>query len=276
MRKISIVILILLPLLVASCSLVSSLKDTEHEEVKLAFPQWPQTLPPLVCWKVECYKGENGSHVVSQYPPDSKSFSLRVRKNTPFYICATPVTGTQTQPQEFFKCAGAVYPWSLELSWSGGYSANLMRTLVLGMEKSGWSASYICANLCQFNWYKLNQVLEQKQQDSLEEGIFYNPWLLDSQKVLEAIAYKDFTATKLRQSGVFSANLEFCVYSSYVPENQVCCSKEKAGCVTVKKDEPLLVAVPAESQEYGIILYGSSEKNISLEFISLPIYIEGI
>ena len=276
MRKISIVIIILLPLLVVSCTFVQALKDTEHEVVEFAFPQWPQNLPPLVCWKVECYEGETGRHIVNEYPPDSKSLSLKVKKNTPLYICASPVTGSQTMRQEFFKCAGAVYPWSLELSWGGGYSANLMRTLVLGMEKSGCSAGYIAQNLSLFNWYRLNQVLEQKQQDSLEEGVFYNPWLLDSQKVLEGIAYKDFTATKLRQSNVFSANLEFCVYSSYVPENQVCCSKEKAGCVTVKKDEPLLVAVPAESQEYGIILCGSSEKNMSLEFISLPIYIEGI
>ena len=282
-RGLRAAMLIAVSLLLFSCSMFEDLSDTDHEVLEFEFPSWPENLPPLLEWKVQMYVPKTGELLEQDYSPEIRSFSHKVCKNVPLYVCAEPITGSPDSPQAFFKCSGAVYPWEcsgkksfkVNLSWTGGYVCCLMKTMIKSMEKNGENPDDVNRNLQAFNWYKLSQVLIQKEQEQAENEIFYNPWLLDSQKVLEAIAYKDFTATKLRQSGVFPVNFEFNVYSSYVPENINCFTQNNGGYVSVKKEEPLLVGLP-DKMEFGLIIYGSSEKNISLEFISMPIYIEGI
>ena len=163
----------------------------------------------------------------------------------------------------------------IQLSWTSGYVAYLMRSLIKAAEASGYRGPYVSQYIGSFNWLKLIQVLEQKQQEALEAEDFYNPWHLDTQQVLEAIAYENFTAVKLKMSGVFSMELEFPVYSSYVPENEFCGPVEffEKGVVTVPKNRISLFAL---SQNMALMIYGDCEKKVSLEFISMPIYIEGI
>ena len=262
MRKIILLLCLIMPLVVGSCTLFAA-----DETVEFELPQWPDYLPELQGWQVALREpqgpptspqGQGGQHI-----------SLRLPKNQPACIIATPITQNQ-----FFKPAGTIYPYSQKITWSGGYAAYLY-TIIPDSE--------------QFNWEKLLETLEQKQNDALTQQTqapepFYNPWLLDSQEILEGIAYHNFTATKLKSSQTICIPLDFEVFSSYVPENEFFKQKNQT-CVTVKKGQPELfilkyaVPEPVEGQgphEWGLIISASSTKNISLEVISMPIFKEDL
>ena len=218
--------------------------------MEFELPLWPDYLPELEGWKI------SGVTELVEVPPDRKHVSFRLPRNKPVCIIATPVTQTN-----FFKPAGTIYPYSQKITWTGGYAAYLF-TILPESE--------------QFNWEKCLETLEQKQET------FYNPWLLNTQDILEGIAYQDFTATKLRLSGTLQIPLEFGVYSSYVPENQ---EFGPENCVvTVKKGVPELFALRQSSAlrhgsgttEYGLIICATSAKNISLDLVSMPIFKEGL
>ena len=252
MRKIILLLCLIMPLVVGSCALFAA-----DETVEFELPRWPDYLPELEGWQV----------LGARVGPGGRYISLRLPKNQPACIIATPITKNQ-----FFKPAGTIYPYSQKITWSGGYAAYLY-TIIPDSE--------------QFNWEKLLETLEQKQNDALTQQTqapepFYNPWLLDSEQILEGIAYHNFTATKLKSSQTICIPLDFEVLSSYVPENEFFKQKNQT-CVTVKKGQPELftlkyaVPEPVEGQglhEWGLIISASSTKNISLEVISMPIFKE--
>ena len=241
-----------MPLLLGSCALFAT-----DETVEFELPQWPEYLPELQGWSVQ------GARVA----PRERHISLCLPKNQPCCIIVTPITQNQ-----FFKPAGTIYPYSQKITWSGGFAAHLYK---------------IIPDSEQFNWEMLLETLEQKQNNALSQQTqppepFYNPWLLDSQEVLEGIAYHNFTATKLKTSQTICVPLDFEVFSSYVPENEFFKQKNQT-CVTVKKGQPELftlkyaVPEPVEGQEpqiLAIIISATSTKNISLEVISMPIFKE--
>ncbi|MBO4628515.1 MAG: hypothetical protein J5687_01055 [Treponema sp.] len=255
MRKIILLLCLVMPVVVGSCALFAA-----DETVEFELPQWPEYLPELEGWSVQVTlrepQGPQGIGVAEalEAPPDKRHISFKIPKNQPCCIIATPITQNQ-----FFKPAGTIYPYSQKITWSGGYSAQLY-TIIPDCE--------------QFNWEKLLETLEQKQTED-----FYNPWLLDTQQVLEGIAYRNFTATKLRLSKIICVPLDFEVFSSYVPENEYFQQKNQT-CVTVKIGQPELFALRqssgTEDLEYGIIISATSTKNISLEVISMPIFKEDL
>ena len=249
-----------MPLLLGSCALFSA-----DETVEFELPQWPEYLPQLEGWCVQVTlrepQGPQGIGVAEalEAPPDKRHISFKIPKNQPCCIIATPITQNQ-----FFKPAGTIYPYSQKITWSGGYAAKLYS---------------IIPDCEQFNWEKLLETLEQKQTED-----FYNPWLLDTQQVLEGIAYRNFTATKLKTSQTICIPLDFEVFSSYVPENEYFKQKNQT-CVSVKIGQPELFALkyavpePVEGQEpqiLAIIISATSTKNISLEVISMPIFKEDL
>ena len=252
MRKFILLLWLVMPLLLGSCALFAT-----EETVEFELPQWPEYLPQLEGW---CVQG-------ARVGPQERHISLRLSKNQPCCIIATPITQNQ-----FFKPAGTIYPYSQKITWSGGYAAQLY-TIIPDCE--------------QFNWEKLLETLEQKQNDALTQQEqsaqtpepFYNPWLLDTQQVLEGIAYCNFTATKLRLSKIICVPLDFEVFSSYVPENEYFKQKNQT-CVTVKIGQPELFTLRKRSGtagfEYAIIISATSTKNISLEVISMPIFKEDL
>ena len=143
--------------------------------------------------------------------------------------------------------------------------SGILQTLIKGSDDFGTESKD--TYLASFNWERLLSVLETRSQE--ESSVFFNPWLLDTQSVLEGIAYHSFNANKLKMTGVFNAPMEFKLFSSYVPENVRCLAVETLGNVTLRKKQATLFAL---SGSQGLIIYGSSEKNISLEVISMPIF----
>ncbi len=238
-----------------SCSLVTHLQSYEYETVTFTLPQWPSPLPPLQGWSITSDSGkDSSSEQTLVLPATDTSFTLRIKKNEPFYICAQPLTTAQG----FFKCAGTIYPYSKTITWSGGYAACTMKNL-----KTTAPESYLLL----FNWERFITTLEQKQEKSENT---YNPWLLDSPQVLEAIAYHDFAATKLNLSGTLALQLDFPVFSSYVPQNLL------QGTRIIKKGAPQLFLVDDGAYKTGVIICGTTLKKISMDFISMPIFTEEI
>ena len=229
MRKFNLFLLVVLSALAAGIMFCSCQFLAKDEKVRFELPEWPENLPELVGWKVQG----------AAYSPRCKSITLRLPRNEPCCIIATPVT-----KKPFFKPAGTIYPYSQKITWSGGYAVKIYNTI----PEHG-----------QFNWEKLLDALEECP----------NPWLLDSQKVLEGIAFHNFNANKLKLSGAISVQLDFMVYSSYVPENQAFLQNNT---VTVIKNQPELFAL----SDFAVIICASSAKNISLDLVSMPIFKEGL
>ncbi len=263
-----------------SCGLLqetgSHLANSKHETITLELPQWPEYLPELCGWKLELCNSE-GTKLL--YTESSK---IKVSRNSPLCITAQPlIYDSQNRQSNFFKCAGALYPYmlsdsskgrKLKLTWSGGYAATLMKSLIISSgqtEYTGEYSEYIEEMLLEFNWNRLLEILKSKQDE--------NPWLLNSQQILEGIANHNFSANKLKMPGTLSVALDFPVFSSYVPENKAIFEAENQNqfYVTIKKEQPQLYALADDNFSHGVLIYGTSIKNISLEFISLPIYIIG-
>lgn len=247
-------------LLLSSCSLAAHLQSYEYESVTFTLPQWPEELPRLQGWNISGNSGrDKNSPQKLTLPPGQKNFTLRLKKNEPFYVFASPMT----QVQGFFKDAGTIYPYSKSLSWPAGYAARVMETL-----KSAAPQSY----LLNFNWERFITSLEEKQQKAPGD---FNPWLLEWQPLLESIALHNFTATKLNTSSTLSLQLELPLISSYVPQNAAL----KAGPpvqIILKKGSPNLFMLADGSCKKAVIICASSVKNLSIDLVSMPIFTEGI
>ena len=251
MRKFIFVLLLVLPLALCSCQIFA-----REETVEFELPAWPDYLPPLEGWTLI----QDGLSEPVTVQASARIITLKLDKNKPCSISLAPLS-----QNNFFKPAGTIYPYSQKLSWSGGYAVQLFRLLQKAADLD------ITAS---FNWEKLMENLEQKEADSLEQDSspFYNPWLLDSQEALEAIAYHNFTANKIKLSNSLSIPLDFKVYSSYVPENELSL-QQKGSCVSVRMGQPEIFAL---CDSCYLIISATSAKNISLDLVSMPIFKEGL
>ena len=276
MRKITLLTAVTLGAAVlCGCSLLQDagnhLVDSKNQTISLELPSWPDYLPKLSGWKICLYEAGSSRTV------EADNLKIKVPRNRPCCIIAQPlVKAPQNQQSSFFKCAGALYPYagdgdgqkaSLSLSWTGGYAAFLMKSIFVSGLQAGYSAEYTQELVSKFNWERLLQTLEQKNGE--------NPWLLDTQQVLEGISLHNFTANKLKSSGIINAIVTCPVFSSYIPENEKIRQQNGLNehCVSIKSGQKSLFALDDGQFSTGILIYGTSVKNISLEFISLPIYI---
>lgn len=249
------------------------------EKVTVILPELTEPAWEISFWKIEitsCSKT-----VTKKLNGAEGRFNLELEKNRPVSVTVTPVfKKSESEEIEFIKPAGQIYPYGynngkLVLTWGGGYCSSVFKTLVTGAAEAGETAVYIQNYLSRFNWKRFLETIEEKINSSVKDfldaddaasAVFYNPWLLNEQSVLEAIAYDSFNANKLRLSEVFSVDLELSCFSSFVPENEIIMEQKR---VSVRKNEVNFFSL---SQSYGIIVSGASAKNISIQCISMPIY----
>lgn len=209
---------------------------------------------------------------------------LKVEKNRPLSIQAYPVTNLISNEEvQFFLPAGTIYPYdynsstkSQTLSWEGGYAAEVFNLLINGSKENYFSKSEINEFVIQFNWEKLLQNLDensQKSQSALQESgqteKFYNPWLNDSEKLLTKLSERNFTSQLLEPTYLINISkneLTKCdIFCSYVPQNlQV----QKTNMITTKKNQSELFLA---GNEKGLLVTAASVKNISLQWLYLPI-----
>ncbi|MCQ2591472.1 MAG: hypothetical protein MJ188_01700 [Treponema sp.] len=354
-----------------SCSYNGEIEDS-YKTVKLTvyIPEWPPqgeyyentTFPDLVKWQVSVL-GQNlnkSFEIVKNFQKEDavESFELKVSKNQPVSITIQPITRSFGGADlNFFKPAGAIYPYDLEpqnavhplfnnnrnkclkLSWEQGFGALVMQQLYFSsaqevfLNEDGTIWEYISY----FNWKKLQQLVLEKIDQSKETFFpqdsespiqdfsklaFYNPWQIDFQTILEAIAYRKITAGTLSVKSVFSAiippetttagstsalgaknafgstnalfannaspestnasidtNALFAnnastvtnaspsphILSSFIPENPVI---QKYNCFTLQKNKKSVFLVENTNL---LLLKGSSAKNLSKDYLFLPI-----
>ena len=282
MRKILFYHLIFI-LCLGFCSCSQITEPAAEESISVTLPQWPpsdsfsQEYPALLRWKIEVTGAEKQYSFYTQ----KNTVSIQTKKNHPFCLTASPVTQLDEGGEcIYFKPAGFFYPASTEMtaSWEKGFLADLMKELFTeGLEASlaPVEVEYLIST---FNWKKAQETIEKKINSDSE--LFYNPWLVQRKPLLEGISSRTFRATYLNNSGCIPLKMDWLTkavnsqnqlfLSSYVPENQTLPEKNQ---FTIVKNTPVLFS---DGRKYGFFIIYKTSKNISLEFIYLPIYIEDI
>ena len=275
-----------------SCQNTSSFSESSFskETVSFILPAWPPEYgeqflyPELTGWLITTNEVRNQPVEASM-----QEIELTVNKNKPFYVIAQPVTKSTQGQNCFFHCAGGIYPYSYERSgktgtvnviWEQGFSAYLMDSMFL-VAANFYAQSESQKSACEtyitfFNWKKLVTTIQSKTtiDPNVEaQEVFYNPWHTDLSAIKQGIAYKDFSATLLNQKNCFSVVLQDygtneSVLSSYIPENEMIHNFSQ---FSLKKNEENYFSV---NNQYQMIIRGSSAKNLSIEYIFLPIIIE--
>ena len=271
---------ILAAILLASSFLLLSCKHSESfrekDDVRFILPKWPpeygdeSLYPELTGWLITTNDVRN-----QLVKPDVKEIEFSVRKNSPFYVMAQPVTQSSLGECTFFHCAGGLYPYcyegSVNLTWEQGFSAYIMDSMLF-TENSLYAKEMREDYIASFNWKKFSETIQAKTENAAAGSppkAFYNPWQANISAVKQGIAYRNFSAGLLNQVNCFSATLENNkALSSYIPENQIIHNYSQ---FSLKKNEENYFSV---NNQYQMIIRGSSAKNLSTEYVFLPIIIK--
>ncbi len=255
----------------------------EEDSVCITLPSWPpkqdvaDNYPSFSRWQVSIFSAEQQQSFYTY----KDSITVNIKKNRPFCITAQPITLLQDGHEcAYFMPAGYMYPFSSEneATWEQGYLAFTMSMIFKEAIDDCLSPVDIEYFISTFNWKKAQSSIETKIYSDSE--LFYNPWLIPYSKLIESISSGNFKASVLNPTGSAPLELEFLnnyigkqsdlLLSSFIPENHTLNQKKQ---FTVMKNSPILIAVP---NSFGLFINYKSSKNISLEFIYLPIYIEDI
>lgn len=271
---------ILAAILLASSFLFWSCKHSEpfreKDDVRFILPKWPpeygdeSLYPELTGWLITTNDVRN-----QPVTPDVKKIEFSVCRNSSFYVMAQPVTQSSQGECTFFHCAGGLYPYCYEgyvnLTWEQGFSAYIMDSMLF-TENSLYQKEQREEYIASFNWKKFSETIQAKTENAAAGNppkAFYNPWQANISTVKQGIAYRNFSAGLLNQVNCFSATLENNkALSSYIPENQIIYNYSQ---FSLKKNEENYFSV---NNQYQMIIRGSSAKNLSTEYVFLPIIIE--
>lgn len=186
----------------------------------------------------------------------------------------------------FFCCAGTVLPYcdfceneffEISLNWEDGFCAYVLQKVFEGAFKSRSESSDF---VTKFNWKKMIETVRSKIEASELEfecgdnnkGIFYNPWLLDLETVVQKITDGSFTVSCLGVKSVLSidcAEAGKYLVSAFVLENAVI---QKYGRVCIKRSGINLFMT---DNSKGVMITGNKEKNLSVRSVYMPIFCKG-
>lgn len=253
-----------------------------EETIILDLPVWPpeddynNQFPELSRWfvKTSCADSKSSFYL----SPSTATISFSIKKNEPFCATFLPITKLPLSSNcelSYFYPAGIIYPYCKNISWSQGYLASCMEKIFSSKMETGVSDSHINSFISQFNWKKAQDLIDNKIDASYEQDeIFYNPWLLDTSRLLENLCYNNFKASLLNITGCYTyprntlfpeSNIEPLL--PFIPENSYFKAKQK---ITIIKDKPTLIS---DGKIYGTIIRAQSAKKVSKEIVYLPIYI---
>ncbi len=270
----------------------------QTQELSLTFPQWPpvsyKTLednfsecqtpyPKLSRWHVQvvCAEYQDEFFVDASLPSDyaKTALVLSAVKNEPVAILATPITlNSEGAEVHFFKPAGMIYPFDNFFTWEGGFCATVFQQLFKSKKETGVTTKHMEQFLNSFNWIKFERTVSQKMNKSLMEGeSFYNPWQIDLYTLLDYLSYGSFSASYLNTKNIYTIPLSkiqlepeqgIQILSSFIPENDFIRSK---GQISLKKGVESQICC---NLDYAAVVVYNSAKNISLNYIFMPIFIE--
>lgn len=175
----------------------------------------------------------------------------------------------------FFEPAGAVFlnadsNGNLDLKWSEGFVAYVMQCLFESEMKTGEKLSVVSEGIGEFNWAKFDNQIKERVLEC-ENGIFYNPWKVDLECLLKAVAARSFRVNLLYLNNMidFSIPDDMEIWSSYVPENRNIKKKSK---ILIKQSEVNLIS---DYNLTAIIIVGKSAEKLSIKRCSMPNAITG-
>lgn len=282
MKNKNILIIFICGILSYSCSNSPFEKEEilsgERVDVSVIIPEWPpafngsQEYPQISYWILELNTASNS--VTMNCTTLEREIHFCVNKNEPVSITALPVSKDSTESKKiFFKCSGGIYPYGKEntqivLSWKEGFTAFLMQSMFKSSKKMNYSQEDIKNFISKFNWEKLLNSVDEKIENQNQEA--YNPWLLNKEEILKGISNGSFSARALKMKEVMEVKIpeNQHILSSFIPENE---KIEKKSQILIKKSE---VNVFSDYNLNGILVKGDSVQNLSIENISLPLYIE--
>lgn len=264
---------------------------TTEETLELQLPVWPpeddykEQYPELSKWILKTGNGDSTS--ISLITATTTSITVTVQRNQPFCATLLPITKTQllnNQETAYFHPAGFIYPYATNnckstISWNQGFLADIMLKILSSRNETSLSPEQINLAIGVFNWNKAQETIEKKIQNSIADTDtkqinFYNPWLIDSQQLLEGISYGSFKSTYLNITGCYSYKLEdlfpeeeLSPISPFITEN---CRLKQNSSISLKKDTPTLLS---DCKIFGAIITPQSAKKVSKEIVYLPIYI---
>ena len=271
--------------ILSGCHFIADISDEESLVIK--FPDWPPSFssdlyPPLSRWRVTV----NTITDFIDFTTDESYVKVIFKKNQPACILAQPVTLLETgEETTYFKPAGYIYPYSFAQNtkttaqWEQGFIAAIMNRIINSKLETGVTDSHIKEFLTGFNWIKAEENIENKIQKSRlnTDTPYFNPWLIDSAKLLDNLCYGNFKSSYLNLTGTTDFNLDyifpdesFVPLSSFVLENEYLYTKNK---ISLKNDE---LNFFYDGKNTGVVIKYNSRKKVSKEFIHMPIYIEDI
>lgn len=271
-----------------------SFTNITEETIVFELPAWPPEdncstkYPELSQWIITTCNSTKTEKIL--LPAGTKSFTSTVNRNLPYCILALPLTKTAAQPDSelsYFYPAGFIYPFFLNpksssqlITWSQGYLANAMLTIIKSKDETGVSTEHMDKYISTFNWKKAQETIDKKIEKSISEDsetLFYNPWLIDTTQLLSNICYGNFKSSNLNITGCFGLKLKLLninqqeeILSAFIPEN---INLHSALQISIKKGIPTLLS---DAKTFGIIITAQSEKKMSKEIINLPIYLTEI
>lgn len=285
MNKFSLCIIGLIFFIIPGCSSVFDI--TTEEEFTILVPQWPpedsqkSQYPELSKWKVTISSSQESYSFYTTAP----SFTYNFKKNLPCAITVQPITLLDNGEEcEYFLPAGIIYPYAqidsqnISATWEQGFLAHTINRIINSKKETGVSQQHLEKFLKEFNWQKAQQTINAKIEKSiLEETAYFNPWQIDSERLLDNLCYGNFKTTFLNTTGLYTFSLsslfqndDFFPLSPFIPENQFLMEKNLIG---LKKNS---VNFLSNGKDIGVILICKSAKNVSKDFIQMPIYIEEI
>lgn len=146
------------------------------------------------------------------YFTSKNKICVKVQKNVPTAICVQPIFLINEKESDFFKPCGMIYPFNFELKWEYGFLSELFNKI----QKED-----------NFNWKKIQQVIDEKLNEKNLEKEFYNPWILNETKIIENIENHKFSKTLLNNSYCYKIplenlkNIQTIPISSFIPENKL-------------------------------------------------------
>lgn len=278
-----------------SCKICNN--ECQVENVCFVLPDWNSYesygFPEISRWKIEI----NTCNESREFFLSETDFILPVQKNIPFCVLASPITfaGDEKNKYEtsFFYPAGCLYPYDkkscevIYLEWETGFLAKIMQNLIMNKNNFEILSEDLEIYLASFNWKKAEQIINEKIASSLisEEEAVFNPWQIDSLKLLENICKKkiiksnfdisntyDFQIEEIKLDENYSSdsvNSDFeNILSAFVLENLYLSEKKRIFLSKGKK------AVLSVGNEFRIDIEYISEKNVLKNIHFLPIYVE--
>jgi hypothetical protein len=270
---IAIICILSLPVIsmtAASCSRITDGKMfTASREAVFRLPVWPppnreQTAyPDLDFWVIE-YSSEQGTEKI-RAGRNTASITLSLPENIPAAVQAWPVTRHNGKDVLFFHPAGTVYPYSLTLSWEDGFAADILSSLYK-VTANRHEAGSFCS--C-FNWERLMSALRVRVTAYTETTGYYDPWLLNKDGILSAIAGRSFSVYKLKNQETTAVSLQEyteTVLAPFIPANTFISGNNNI--TLLKKGQNIFLY----GREKIAVISLTATGKISLAIRDLPLY----